>query len=286
MSTGRVADKVVLITGAARGQGRDRRSPSPARRGHHRARPGCRHRLRALPSGDVGRAGRDREARRRTGRRSSPSGRRPRTGGMQAVVSAVAELGRLDVVVAQAGISALGAELPHRRRGPTPSTSTCVGVINTVHAAMPHLACRGLDHRDRVAGRAAPAPRLRRGRPGSAGYKYAKRALAHYVHELATALAPVSIRVNAVHPTTSTPRCCRTTRSTGSSAATWRTHPRSDAEPLFGVLHPMPVPFVDTADITLPCSTWPRTSPGTSPACSCGGRRRLSDRARVRDEDA
>ena len=165
------------------------------------------------------------------------------------IQNAVGELGRLDVVVAQAGITALGAELDRTAWTDTVDVNL-VGVVNTVHAAMPHLAGGA----SIIATGSLVGLRPRRAYdeagPGSAGYKYAKHALAHYVHELATVLAPERIRVNAVHPTNvDTPML-----QNDSIYRQFRRdleHPtREDAEPVFGVLHPMPTPFVDAADIT------------------------------------
>jgi SDR family mycofactocin-dependent oxidoreductase len=165
-----------------------------------------------------------------------------------AVEAGVAELGRLDVVVANAGISPMG-----RTESPAPFldavTVDLVGVINTVDAAYRHLGpgasiiCTG--------SMAAMFPGSGTGTdPGAAGYVHAKRAVARFVHDLAQVLAPNSIRVNAVHPgNIDTPML-----QNDMMYQVFRPdleHPtRADAEPGFRAMHRMPVTTLDPADIS------------------------------------
>ncbi len=250
--TGRVEGKVALITGAARGQGRDQAVALAEQGADVIALDMCAD-IASVPYPLATADDLDETAKlvAATGSRvvAVQADVRERAALREAVAAAVTELGRLDVVVAQAGITALGAELPVSAWTDTVDVNL-VGMINTVHAAMPHLR-KGASV---IATGSLVGLRPRRAYdeagPGSAGYKYAKRALAHYVHELATVLAPESIRVNAIHPTNvDTPML-----QNDSIYRQFRRdldHPtREDAEPVFGVLHPMPTPFVDAADIT------------------------------------
>lgn len=250
--TGRVGGKVVLITGAARGQGRDQAVTLAEQGADIIALDLCAD-IESVPYPLATRAELDETAElvADRGRRvvAVEADIRDRGAVREGVASAVAELGGLHVVVAQAGISALGAELPIAAWTDTVDVNL-VGMINTVHAALPHLpAGASIIATGSLVG-LRPRRAYDEAGPGSAGYKYAKRALAHYVHELATVLAPERIRVNAVHPTNvDTPML-----QNDSIYRQFRrdlTNPtREDAEPVFGVLHPMPVPYVDAADIT------------------------------------
>jgi SDR family mycofactocin-dependent oxidoreductase len=249
---GRVEDKVVLITGAARGQGRAQAIAMAQHGADVIALDLCAD-IDVIPyplatPADLAETAALVAA---TGRRVIPvqADVRERAPLRAAVAQAVADLGRLDVVVASAGVTALGADLPRAAWTDTVDVNL-LGVVNTVHAALPHLTAGA----SIVATGSLVGLRPRRAYdeagPGSAGYKYAKLALAHYVHELATVLAPEQIRVNAVHPTNvDTPMLQN--ESIYRQFRRDLDHPtRADAEPFFGALHPMPVPFVEAADIT------------------------------------
>lgn len=250
--TGRVEGKIVLITGAARGQGRDQAVTLAEQGADIVALDLCAD-IDSVPYPLATREELD-----ETAKLVADRGRRvvvvetdirDRGSVRETVGSAVAELGGLDVVVAQAGISALGAELPIAAWTDTVDVNL-VGMINTVHAALPHLSAGA----SIIATGSLVGLRPRRAYdeagPGSAGYKYAKRALAHYVHELATVLAPERIRVNAVHPTNVDTPMLQNDSIYRQFRRDLENPTRADAEPVFGVLHPMPVPFVDAADIT------------------------------------
>lgn len=247
-----MAGKVVLITGAARGQGRHQAIALAEQGADIIALDLCAD-IDSVPYPLATPADLDGTTKfvAETGRRvvAVQADVRERGEMFRAVGAAVAELGRLDVVVAQAGISALGAELPVAAWTDTVDVNL-VGVINTVHAAMPHLhAGASIVATGSLVG-LRPRRAYDEAGPGSAGYKYAKRALAHYVHELATALAPGSIRVNAVHPTNVDTPMLQNDSIYRQFRRDLPNPTREDAEPSFGVMHPMPVPFVDAADIT------------------------------------
>jgi SDR family mycofactocin-dependent oxidoreductase len=117
-----------------------------------------------------------------------------------AVDGGVAELGRLDIVVANAGITALSPDLTGSAFLDTVNVNFG-GVLNVVTAAYPHLrAGASIIATGSVAAMFRGATDLRQQGPGGAGYSLSKREIARFVHDLAMALAPESIRVNAVHP--------------------------------------------------------------------------------------
>ncbi|WP_181781460.1 mycofactocin-coupled SDR family oxidoreductase [Pseudonocardia pini] len=166
-----------------------------------------------------------------------------------AVASGVAELGgTLDAVVAQAGICPLGTQEAQAFLDAV--TVDFNGVVNAVDAALPHLADGGS-----VVATGSLAALI----PGSTdnpangfgglGYSFAKRAVASFVNDLALVLAPRRIRANAVHPTN-----CNTDML--NSDVMYRQfrpdleHPtREDALPAFPAMNAIPVPYVEPEDI-------------------------------------
>ena len=118
----------------------------------------------------------------------------------EAVDSGVAELGHLDIVVANAGIAPLGPDQPGSAFLDSLNVNF-VGVVNVVTAAYPHLrAGASIIATGSVAAMFRGVTDIRQQGPGGAGYSLSKREVARFVHDLALALAPESIRVNAVHP--------------------------------------------------------------------------------------
>lgn len=117
-----------------------------------------------------------------------------------AVDGGVAELGRLDIVVANAGIAPLGPGQPGSAFLDSVNVNF-LGVVNLVTAAYPHLrAGASIIATGSVAAMLRGATDLQQQGTGGAGYSLSKREVARFVHDLALALGPESIRVNAVHP--------------------------------------------------------------------------------------
>jgi len=168
-----------------------------------------------------------------------------------AVEAGVAELGHLDVVVANAGIAPMG---PTESVAPFLDAVTVdlVGVINTVDAASRHLQagasiiCTG-SMAAMFPGSGASSPTSG---PGAAGYTHAKRAVARFVHDLALVLAPNSIRVNAVHPGNIDTDMLQNEMMYQVFRPDLEHPTREDAEPGFRSMHRMPVTTLDPADIS------------------------------------
>jgi SDR family mycofactocin-dependent oxidoreductase len=248
---GRVQDKVVLITGAGRGQGRNHAVRLAAEGADIVAVDLCQD-IATVPYAmatpdDLTATVKAVEA---EGRRclAVPADVRDPAAMRAAVDEAMARFGRLDVVVANAAVSALGADT--NQAWVDTVDVNLVGVINTVHAAFPHLTAGA----SIIAIGSLVSIRPRRAYddagPGSAAYKYAKLAVANYVHELATALAPDLIRANVIHPTNVESPMLLNDSTYRQFRRDLDAPTREDAEPVFPVVHAMPIPYVDPDDIS------------------------------------
>jgi SDR family mycofactocin-dependent oxidoreductase len=248
--TGRLAGRVVLVTGAARGQGRshclrlaeegadviavDLCAPVP---GTDYPPPAITdldataEAVRALGRRVVARVGdvRDAEA------LSDLVGR------------ASAELGGVDLVVANAGI-AVAAPAAEHPAGLWQSVidTNLTGVWNTVQAALPHLLSRG---RGSIVVTSSANGGLK-APPHLAAYAASKFGVVGLVRSLAHELGPRGIRVNAVHPTAvSTPMI--------HNEATYRLFAPhvadpgpDDVAPVFAQFHSLPVPWIEPGDVS------------------------------------
>ncbi|MBV9315498.1 MAG: mycofactocin-coupled SDR family oxidoreductase [Pseudonocardia sp.] len=172
-------------------------------------------------------------------------------GAVRAAVDAgVAEFGRLDIVVAQAGICPLGGDLPAQAFADVVDVNL-VGVINTVHATLPYLS-EGASI-IAIGSLAALVPGSLddpAAGPGGMGYSLAKRLVANYVNDLALCVGRSNIRVNAVHPT----NCNTDMLNNALMYAQFRpdlTNPtREDALSAFPAMNLMPTPWVEPEDVS------------------------------------
>src|SRR5580693_7173445 len=195
--------KVVLITGAARGQGRAHAVRVAEEGGHVIAVDICAD----IASNSYPMASREDLSEtaslvEKLGGWAVPlvADVRDRAALTAAVGDGVAQLGRLDGVVAQAGICPLGTTEP-RAFVDAIAVDFC-GVFNAVDVTLPHLT-RGASIVATGSLAALIPGTLDSAAKGSGGlgYSWAKRAVASLVHDLAVVLAPKGIRANAVHPT-------------------------------------------------------------------------------------
>ncbi|MGI8329382.1 mycofactocin-coupled SDR family oxidoreductase [Actinomadura scrupuli] len=251
---GRVQGKVAFITGAARGQGRS-------------------HAVRLAQEGadiiavdlcqdyeTVGYAMSKPEDLKETARLVEEQGQRAvtvqadvREAGQlrDAVERGIAELGKLDIVVAQAGIAPLQGEPPLQAWTDVVGVNL-MGTINAIQVSLPHLG-EGASI-IAVGSAAALMPQGMVDRPGSnpggSGYAYTKRALSEYVHELATNLAPRWIRANVVHPTNCNTPMLQSEPMYRAFRPDLEKPTREDAEPGFYVQQAMPVPHIEPVEIS------------------------------------
>lgn len=198
--TGRLDGKVAFITGAARGQGRSHAVRMAEEGADIIAVDICRQ-IESVPYELAGPADLERTAAevQELDRRvvAIQADVRDHAALDSALAAGVAELGRLDVVCANAGILSFagGADL-------TPTMwqdmidVNLTGVWNTARVAVPHLAAAGGGSIVMTNSAAGLRPRQ-----NLAHYASAKHGLVGLMRSLALELAPQMIRVNSVHPT-------------------------------------------------------------------------------------
>ena len=163
----------------------------------------------------------------------------------------ISELGKVDVVVAQAGIAAMKGQPPLQAW--TDSVDTLLlGTINAIQAALPHLSeGASVIATGSVAAYMNALPMMQLGTdPGGHGYMYAKRAIANYIHELARNLAPRMIRANAIHPTNVDTNMLQSEPMYKSFRPDLEHPTREDATPAFYVQQGMPLPWIEPVDIS------------------------------------
>ncbi|MDH6281353.1 SDR family mycofactocin-dependent oxidoreductase [Rhodococcus sp. LBL1] len=252
----RVSGKVVLITGAARGQGRSHAVHLADEGADIIAFDICEDiETNEYPLATQADLDETRRLVEKAGRRivTAKVDVRDRAALEQALASAVATLGRLDVVVANAGICPLGNDVPPRGFVDAFDVDF-VGVVNTIHAAMPYLkagasiiatgSVAGLVPQTGINGQQAMQG------PGGDGYGLAKKMIGTYTESLALTLGPSSIRVNAIHPTNVDTDMLQSAPMYRTFRPDLENPTAEDAKVTFPFMQAMPTPWVDPADIS------------------------------------
>jgi len=169
----------------------------------------------------------------------------------EALERGLAEFGKVDIVVAQAGIAGMNGNPPLQAWIDVINTNL-IGTINAIQVALPHLSeGASIIATGSTAALMDVSKNDNPGNdPGGSAYLHSKRLLSQYVHNLAAELAPLGIRANVVHPTN-----CNTDML--QSEPMYRAfrpdleHPtRADAEPVFGVQQAMRIPYIEPEDIS------------------------------------
>ena len=251
---GRLEGKVAFITGAARGQGRSH-AVRMAQEGADIIAVDIQEQIASNPyplatPEDMAETVRLVEA---LDRRilATKADVRERSELRQAVDAGVAELGRVDIVAANAGI------LPMAMGDPDPMDFVdavdvdLLGVMNAVSAAMPHLKPYAsiIVTGSTAAMLPGTADNPLMG-PGGAGYSWAKKILMGYVEQMALHLAPQFIRVNAIHPTNVNTHLLHNDGLYGMFRPDIENPTREDVEPAFTTFQAMPIPYVEPVDIS------------------------------------
>ena len=169
----------------------------------------------------------------------------------EALERGIAELGKVDVVVAQAGIAGMKGDPPLQAWTDVVDTNL-IGAINAVHTALPHLqAGASIIATGSTAAYLNALPMRQVGTdPGGIAYMVAKRMLSSYMHDLARELAPRQIRANVVHPTNVNTDMLQSEPMYRSFRPDLEHPTREDATPAFHVQQSMPIPWVESVDIS------------------------------------
>jgi SDR family mycofactocin-dependent oxidoreductase len=167
-----------------------------------------------------------------------------------ALDAGLAEFGRLDIVCANAGVTAM--------KDPTLLQSfvdgvdvDLVGVLHTVGVSLPHLKAGASII---VTGSTAGMMKGLMNNPalggGGSGYAWAKQTIFRYVEVFALQLAPHMIRLNAIHPTNTDTTLLMNDDIFRAFRPDLKNPTREDAIQAFPAMQAMPIPFLDPIDIS------------------------------------
>jgi SDR family mycofactocin-dependent oxidoreductase len=255
---GRLEGKVAFITGAARGQGRAHAIAMAREGADIIAVDICRD----IPSNPYPLATPDdlsetERSVKETGRRvvARIADVRERNELRDAVEAGMADLGKIDIVLANAGILPMAMGRKHDAMSFVDASDVdLLGVMNTVAVTIPHLPNgASIIITGSTAGMIRGTTDNPNMGPGGRGYGWSKRVLIEYVEEMSMALAERMIRVNAIHPTN-----CNTNLLQNDGmysmfrpdlTAEGKQATRDDAEPLFTIFQAMPIPYIEPEDM-------------------------------------
>ncbi|KRD06603.1 3-ketoacyl-ACP reductase [Mycobacterium sp. Root265] len=253
-TAGRVAGKVAFITGAARGQGRSHAIRLAEEGADIIAVDICKdYDTVGYPMATAEDLEETKNFVEKTGRRivTAQADVRNEAELRSALDAGLAELGKVDIVVAQAGVAAMKGQPPMQAWTDGINTNF-VGTINAIQVALPHLqegasivatasAAALMDAHNK------PNPG---GDPGGMGYMVSKRLISEYVHYLATELAVRGIRANVIHPTNCNTDMLQSEPMYRSFRPDLENPTRADAEPVFSVQQAMKVNYIEPEDIS------------------------------------
>lgn len=255
---GRLEGKVAFITGAARGQGRAHATAMAKEGADIIAIDICRQiESNPYPLSTPDDLAETERSVKESGRRvfTSIADVRERHELRDALETALADLGRLDIVVANAGILPMSMGRPHDPMAFVDATDVdLLGVMNTVAVALPHLgAGASIIVTGSTAGMITGTTDNPDMGPGGAGYGWSKRVLIEYSEQLSLQVAPKMIRVNTIHPTNVNTHLLQNegiySMFRPDLVAEGKKPTREDAELAFGFFQAMPIPYVEPEDI-------------------------------------
>lgn len=167
----------------------------------------------------------------------------------EAITQGVAEFGGLHGVVAQAGICPLGNNDPQAFLDAF--TVDFVGVVNAVEAAVPHLGeGASIVATGSLAALLPGATDDPANGAGGLGYSLAKRMISSFINDLAVVLGPKGIRANAIHPTNCNTDMLNSEPMYRVFRPDLEAPTRDDALVAFPAMSVMGVPYVEPEDVT------------------------------------
>jgi (+)-trans-carveol dehydrogenase len=247
---GRLENKVAFITGAARGQGRSH-AVRLAQEGADIIAVDICEQIETVPyemsnEADLEETVRlvEQEDRRIVARKADV---RDFDGLKAAVDAGVAELGRLDIICANAGISGFGTVIDITQQEWKDVTDVDqTGVWHTCKAAIPHVTAHGEGGSIIITSSAAGLHAF----ANLAHYASAKHGLVGLMRVLAVELGPQKIRVNSIHPTqVNTPMLMND--AIYPLFCPDKEHPGPDDLAVVSqAMHTLPIPWVEAVDIS------------------------------------
>ncbi|MEU3272498.1 mycofactocin-coupled SDR family oxidoreductase [Saccharomonospora sp. NPDC006951] len=165
-----------------------------------------------------------------------------------AVDDGVAQLGRLDIVSANAGIFIFGDQSQNVSEQDWDDVNdiNSKGVWHTCKAAIPHLIEQGTGGSIVLTSSTAGI----KGTPNVVAYTASKHAVVGIMRTLALELGPHSIRVNTVHPTGVNTDMIQNEATYRLFLPDVQNPTREEAAPAFGSTNALPIPWVEPVDIS------------------------------------
>lgn len=251
--TNALGNKVAFITGAARGQGRAHAVRMASEGADVVAVDICQQ-IESNPyplatPGDLQETEREVKS---AGRRclAAQADVRERSELRAVVDEAVREFGRIDVVVANAGILPMAMGHPEASDFVDATDVDLLGVMNTVAVCLPHLPDgASVIVTGSTAGLMPGTVDDVLMGPGGAGYGWSKRILVEYVEQMALHLASRFIRINCIHPTNCDTHLLHNEGLYAMFRPDLESPTREDVEPAFTAFQAMPIPYVEPQDI-------------------------------------
>jgi SDR family mycofactocin-dependent oxidoreductase len=254
---GRLEGKVAFITGAARGQGRAHAVRMAQEGADIIAVDICRQiESNPYPLATPEDLAETERAVKELGRRvvARTADVRERSELREALEAGITDLGKVDVVVANAGILPMAMGDPEAMDFVDATDVDLLGVMNAVAVALPHLPDgASVIVTGSTAGMMPGAVDNPVMGPGGAGYGWSKRVLIQYVEQMALHLAPRFIRVNAMHPTNCNTHLIHNeglySMFRPDLVMAGQPVTKEDAELAFTAFQAMPIPYVEPEDI-------------------------------------
>jgi (+)-trans-carveol dehydrogenase len=163
------------------------------------------------------------------------------------VAKSVGELGRLDIVLANAGIAGTEVTLEMDEQvWQTMIDINLTGVWKTLRASVPHIIAGGRGGAVVITSSLAAVT----ANEHTAHYSAAKSGLISLMRVLAKELAPHRIRVNTVHPTTVATDMILNETTYRHFRPDLENPTRADFEETARTLNRMPVPYIEAADVS------------------------------------